>query len=147
MSEVAPSFAIELGREHASLLHQLRRLEEGPEPQTTDSTGLLAGRLREVQASLRRHYQFEEQGGYMSQVLADAPHLYHAAQQLLAEHGRMSDSLDSLIATAAALPPETPVPPSLQEQVRQWVLLVYGHEARENQLVHQACNQDIGADD
>jgi hypothetical protein len=147
MAETAPSFAAELGREHASLLDHLRRLQEGPEPGTADCAGPLVGLLTEAQASLNRHFRFEEQGGYMNQVLAEAPHLYHAAQQLLAEHGRMSDSLDALIATAAAAPPETPVPPSLREQLKQWVVWVYRHEAGENQLVHQACNQDTGTDD
>jgi hypothetical protein len=147
MSEMAPSFATELGDEHVSLLGQIGCLEERPEPGTADCAGLLVGRLTEVQAGLQRHFRFEEEGGYMSRILADAPYLYRAAQELLAEHGRLSDSLDSLITSAAGVPPESLVTPALREQVSQWVLLVRGHEARENRLIQQACNQDIGTDD
>jgi hypothetical protein len=147
MAEVAPSFATELSHEHASLLGQLCSLEEVPEGPSTDCAGPLAGRLRAAQASLQRHFHFEEQGGYMSQVLADAPHLYRAARELLAEHGRMAHDLDSLIAAAASVPPGSPVTPAMREQVRQWVRMVRAHEARENQLIQQACNQDIGTDD
>jgi hypothetical protein len=146
MPEIAPSFATELGHEHVSLLRQLECLEETPQQETADCAGLLVGRLREVQASLERHFHFEEQGGYMSHILADAPHLDRTARELLAEHGRMSGYLDSLITSAAGVPPESLVRPDLREQVRQWVLLVRGHEARENRLIQQACNQDIGTD-
>jgi hypothetical protein len=147
MSEIAPSFATELGHEHTSLLRQLACLEERPEPGTADCAGLLVGRLREVYASLQRHFHFEEQGGYMSHILADAPYLDRSARDLLAEHGRLSNYLDSLITAVAGVPPESLVTPDLKEKVKQWVLLVRGHEARENRLIQQACNQDIGADD
>ena len=147
MSDIAPSFAAELGDAHASILGQLACREEGPEPGTVACAGLLVRRLIEVQASLQCHFRFEEEGGYMSRILADAPYLHRAAQELLAEHGRLSDYLASLIAFAAAFPPESLVTPALREQAHQWLLLVRGHEARENRLIQQACNLDIGTDD
>lgn len=140
------SFADELKHEHVSLLDQLRFLEEEIELRPADRYKTLLGRLKELQASLCRHFHFEEQGGYMSQILDDAPHLHHAAQALLAEHARISTNLDSLIASVACLSPECPVTP-LRGQLRQWVLLVRDHESRENRLTQTACNQDIGADD
>jgi hypothetical protein len=147
MSEIAPPFAAELGDAHVSLLGQLACLEERSEPGTADCAAFLVRRLREVQTSLQCHFLFEEEGGYMSRILADAPHLHRAAQELLAEHGRLSDSLSSLIAAAAAIEPESGVTAALRAQVSQWVLLVRGHEARENRLIQQACNQDVGTDD
>jgi len=146
MSEIAPSFATELGHEHVSLLRLLGCLEEKPEPGTANCAGLLAGHLREVQASLQRHFHFEEEGGYMSHFLTDAPHLDRTARELLTEHGRLSKCLESLIRSAAGVPPESLVTPDLREQVRQWVLLVRRHEARENRLIQEACNRDIGTD-
>jgi hypothetical protein len=147
MSEIAPSFATDLSHEHVSLLGQLGCLLASPEPGLSESAGRLVGRLTEMQASLQRHFRFEEQGGYMSHILADAPYLGRAAQELLAEHGRLSDCLDSLIAAVAGVQPESLVTHTVRDQVREWVLLVRGHEARENRLMQQACNQDIGTDD
>jgi hypothetical protein len=147
MSEIALSFAAELGDEHVSLLTQVGCLEERPGPGVADCAGHLVVRLTEVEACLRRHFRFEEEGGYMSRILADAPYLHRAAQEVLAEHGRLSASLNALIAAAAGAPPESLVVPALQEQVRQWVLLVHGHEARENRLIQLACNQDVGTED
>jgi hypothetical protein len=83
----------------------------------------------------------------MSHILTEAPYLDRSARELLAERGRLSDHLDSLITAAGGAAPESLVTPVLREQVRQWVLLVRGHEARENRLIQQAWNQDIGTDD
>jgi hypothetical protein len=147
MSEIASSFASELGHEHVSLLRQLSRLEERPSPGTADSAWLMLSRLRQVQAEVQSHFRFEEQGGYMSQILASAPYLDRAAGELLAGHGRLSDQLEALIKAAAAVPPESLLTPELREQVRQWVLRVREHEAGETRLIQQACNQDIGPED
>jgi hypothetical protein len=141
------SFADDLKHEHVSLLDQLGLLEEGIASWPADCHETLLGSLLEVQASLRRHFHFEEQGGYMSQILDDAPHLHHAAQALLAQHARISIDLDSLIAAVAYLSPECPVTLPLRGQLKQWVQLVRDHESRENHLTQKACNEDIGADD
>jgi hypothetical protein len=148
MPQNAPSFATLLGHEHVSLLTHLGCLEEKPGPETEDRAAVLVGRLREVRVTLQHHFEFEEQGGYMSYFVAeDAPDLYRAAQELLAEHDRLRTDLDALITTAAALPPESLVTPALREQVRPWVQQVRKHEACENRLIYQACNQDIGTAD
>src|SRR6516165_10713727 len=127
MSETAPSFTTQLGNEHVSLLTHLGCLEQKAGPETADCAGLLLDRLREVQATLQRHFHFEEQGGYMSYFVAeDAPYLYRAAQELLAEHARLSDALDSLMSAAAGAQPESAVTPELRKQVSQWVQQVRG---------------------
>jgi hypothetical protein len=146
MLHIASSFAAELHQEHVLLFGQLAMLEEKAEPGSTDRMGQLVVRLIEARESLQRHFHFEEQGGYMSQVLADAPHLSHAAHDLFEEHGRLSDNLDSLITLVGGISPETFVAPTLQGQVRELVRLVRGHEARENRLIQQACNQDLGSE-
>jgi hypothetical protein len=100
-----------------------------------------------MQARLRRHFQFEQQGGYMSHILAEVPHLEHSAHALLEEHRRLSDHLDSLIVAVAAAPLDSLVTPTWREEVRHWVRLVRDHEAHETRLIQEACNQDIGTKD
>lgn len=145
MQKLAFSFTDELQQEHVSLLDLLTDLDNMTEP--GERVKKLLRCLWEMQLGLRRHFHFEEQGGYMSQILDDAPHLHHAAQALLAEHGRIAGDLEALITSIACLRPEDHVTASLQAQLRQWVQLVRDHETRENRLTQQACNQDIGADD
>jgi hypothetical protein len=147
MPQTTPAFVAELSHEHVALLSQLARLEKGLVPQSADGAGNLAGRLRELRVCLHHHFDFEEEGGYMSQALADAPHLHHQVQALLEEHARLGELLDDLIAGSAGSAPEAPVPAAVCEGVRHWLHLVRSHESRENQLVQGVCNQDIGADD
>jgi hypothetical protein len=146
MSKFTLSFACELAREHAVLLGRLADLEKGAQLDAVPAAALL-DHLREVQGILRRHFDFEEQGGYMSHVLAAAPYLHRAAQELLDEHRRLSACLDALVRSAQGVPPLSVVAPSLQAQVVEWLRLVREHEGRENGFVQQASNRDIGADD
>jgi hypothetical protein len=108
---------------------------------------VIAECLSALKTSLLRHFFFEERGGYMSQVLAQAPHLHRSAQELLAEHHRLELDLDKLIEAVSALPPKRLPSLVLQEAVGEWMSRVQSHEARENQMVQGTCNQDLGTDD
>jgi hypothetical protein len=147
MLETTASFVTELSQEHDSLLGQLSHVQEAFHEPTRGSASTLADRLQALKTSLLRHFFFEEQGGYMSQVLEQAPHLYRSAQELLAEHHRLGLELDALIESAIAVPLDRLPPVALQQRVEQWMLLVRQHEARENQLIQGTCNQDLGTDD
>jgi hypothetical protein len=147
MHETASSFAEELGQEHASLLKQLEQLETMTAGSTVPTVGVLVEALRAVRAGLHRHFLFEEKGGYMNHVLAQAPQLHRRTEELLAEHHHLGRTIEELIGTAALASPGSPLPSAECERVRQWVKLVRGHEARENQLVMEACCGDIGEED
>jgi hypothetical protein len=114
---------------------------------TVSAVGVLVEALRAVRAGLHRHFLFEEKGGYMNHVLAHAPHLHRRTEELLAEHNHIGRSVEELIGTAAGISPDSSVPSAVCENVRQWVKLVRGHEARENQLVMETCCEDVGEED
>ncbi|MBL8797490.1 MAG: hemerythrin domain-containing protein [Planctomycetia bacterium] len=147
MQETAAAFAEELGHEHASLLKQLEELETMTAGSTVSAAGVLIESLRAVRAALHRHFLFEEKGGYMNHVLANAPQLHRRTEELLAEHTHIGRSVEELIGNAAAASPGAPISAEVCEQVRQWVKLVRGHEAGENKLVMEACCGDIGEED
>jgi hypothetical protein len=147
MLETTFSFVAELSQEHDSLLGQLSHVQEAFHEYLPGGASLLADRLRALKTSLLRHFFFEEQGGYMSQVLEQAPHLHRSAQELLAEHHLLGLELDALIESASAVPPDRLPPVPLQQRVEQWMGLVRRHEAKENQLIQGTCNQDLGAED
>ena len=147
MHETAASFAEELGHEHASLLKQLEELKDMTAGNNVPAVGVLVEALRAVRAVLHRHFLFEEKGGYMNHVLAHAPHLHRRTEELLAEHHHIGRTIEELIGSATVASPSSPIPIEVCENVRQWVKLVRGHEARENQLVMEACCEDVAAED
>jgi hypothetical protein len=135
---------VALGRAHAALLENLRRLEEATRPGSAEGLAELCARLTATQVYLLEHFRFEEQDGYMDVVRKREPRLERAVQELAEEHRQLAQSLAALLARARpALGPGH----SIREAVRDWVERVRRHEARENDLVQNAFGVDIGAED
>ena len=141
---IASAFRDDLCQEHASLLERLSGLENTIESARGEK---VAEHLRAIQDHLERHFQFEERGGYMKHVLDQAPQLHQQTQDLLAEHGQLRRQVGELVAVASTLPHDRPLPDAFRHQVRQLLQTVRQHEARENRLVQETVNQDVGVDD
>jgi hypothetical protein len=133
-----------LRRAHVALLDDLRKLEEAARPASGESLKGLFTRLAATHAHLTRHFRFEEQDGYMDEVRKREPRLERAVEQLAEEHRRLAHALDAL--TEEAGEAESLGEP-LRQKVREWVERVRQHEDRENDLVQDAFNLDIGPED
>jgi hypothetical protein len=138
------SVAEALGRAHAALLADLRELEQAARPSSRQGLASLRARLSATQTHVTEHFRFEEQNGYMEAVLKREPCLERAIQQLAEEHRSLAQSLAVLIEQARAA---TSLDDPFREEVRGWVECVRQHEARENEVVQDAFNLDIGAED
>jgi hypothetical protein len=141
------SFEASLGEQHASLGQELRRLEGVLELPAPEQTKEMFRRLAWTQVKLRDHFAFEEQGGYLSVVLERFPNRHREVQELLAEHRQLAEALAALRDVAEKTVPASPLAPALLQQIKDWIDKVRHHEARENGLVHDSCNQDIFAED
>jgi hypothetical protein len=93
---------------------------------------------------LTEHFRFEEQNGYMDVVREREPRLERTIQQLAEEHGQLTRSLDALIKEAGKA---TSLGDALREAILSWIECVRQHEARENDLVQDAFDLDIGVED
>jgi hypothetical protein len=133
-----------LGRAHAALLDDLRRLEEAGRPASGAGPSELETRLAATQAHITAHFRFEEEDGYMDALLKCQPHLERAIRQLAEEHRELAQTLAALLERARAV---RDLDGKVREAVREWIARVHRHETRENQLVQEAFNRDIGSDD
>jgi hypothetical protein len=131
-------------RVHAVLHEDLRRLEEAARPTARHDVALLRARLGITEAHLVEHFRLEEHNGYMDAVRKREPRLERAVEQLAEEHRRLAQTLATLLQEAAA---ESGVREALYQGVLDWVECVRRHEPRENHLVQDAFNLDIGAED
>lgn len=104
----------------------------------------VTARLGAARTHITEHFRFEEQNGYMDRVRKHEPRLERAIQQLGDEHRQLAQSLDALIEQARVA---TSLDEAFREKVRAWVEGVRQHEVRENDLVQDAFNLDIGAED
>ena len=71
----------------------------------------------------------------MASVLQEEPRFGPAIQELLAEHGRLAQSLEALLQQSRQAQTLQDVP---RERIRAWIGQVRHHEASENQLVQEA---------
>ena len=133
-----------LSQAHAVLLADLRELEQAVHPSSGEGLAELRARLGEARADITKHFRFEEQNGYMDVVRKREPRLERNIQQLADEHRRLVESLDGLVREFGTA---TKLGDTLRQEVRAWVERVRQHEARENDLIQDAFNLDIGPED
>ena len=144
MERTENSVAEALARAHVALLADLRVLEQSARPSSGEGLADLRARLGATQTHVTEHFRFEEQNGYMEAVLKREPRLERAIQQLAEEHRSLAQSLAVLVERAKA---GTSLDDPFREEVRGWVERVRQHEAREKEVVQDAFNLDIGAED
>jgi hypothetical protein len=133
-----------LGQAHVALLADLRELEQAVRPSSGEGLPDLRARLGATHTHITEHFRFEEQNGYMDAVRKREPRLERTVQQLAEEHRQLARSLEVLIEQARAA---TSLDDPFREEVRGWVERVRRHEVRENDVVQDAFNLDIGAED
>jgi hemerythrin len=128
---------------HEKLMQHLQELEA----RAGHETGLaeLAAGLSRVRSDVTAHFEFEQQGGYMSDVLDRAPHMCPRIDKLLAQHAELLESLDELITRARGGTEQTIA--SLRQRTAQWIAAVRAHESAENRLVQKVFSREECAED
>jgi hypothetical protein len=133
-----------LRQAHTALLEDLRQMEAAVLPSSGEGLVELCSRLNATRAHLAEHFRLEEHNGYMDAVRKREPRLERRVQLLAEEHHQLAQSLETLLGEARTA---TTRGDALPDQVRAWVEQVRQHEVRENQLVQEAFNLDINAED
>jgi hypothetical protein len=111
---------------------------------TADVRGPLLQVLLAMRPQLDEHFRFEEEDGYLREVLARAPNWERAAEHLREEHGRLLHSLDTLLEEARR---DGAASDALGERVLAWAQAVRRHESEENRLYQDAFNVELSAED
>ena len=99
------------------------------------------GLLRE---HLRRHFDQEERGGFLEESIARMPRLSRAVQGVLDEHAALLAELDGLLATLDGC---DDAPQSWRDAERSLAAFtdhLLAHERRENAVVQEGYNEDLG---
>lgn len=91
-----------------------------------------------------QHFRFEEKDGYLDAVSERMPHKDKAVAELLEEHRVMADELDGLVEAARSA---RTVDAALVDRLRAWIRSLRNHETKENLLVEDAFNRDVGNKD
>lgn len=104
--------------------------------------------LCELRNHLAEHFQQEEEGGFLEESLARLPRLAAEAGHVLAEHPALLDEVDRLIKQSSGGDIPATGWATLCRDVDQFATRLLDHERRENRVVQQGYNEDLGlADD
>jgi hypothetical protein len=133
-----------VGRAHKALLKDLQALEKAASAAAKKGLPFLRSRLEATRGHIVEHFRFEEQDGYMDIVRKREPRLGHAIDELAKEHGQLLREADLLLKEATAA---TGIDEAMRAKVSEWINHVRRHEARENHLIQDAFNVDIGPED
>jgi hypothetical protein len=129
---------------HAALHDDLSKLETVAHATTEKSWQEVCARLSATHALVMTHFRLEEQDGYMDAVRKRQPRLERTIRQLEDEHQQLTYALEALLLEAHK---SSDVSADFRAKVLAWIEQLRKHEHRENALVQEAYEQDLGTED
>jgi len=106
------------------------------------------GRLQDLRQKLSKHFEFEEQGGFMAEVTDAAPQLLNQVKELEIEHKRILSNLDGVLTDFK----KSDVKDKLELQdifnrISGIMTTLHQHEITENELMQSAFYREHGGPD
>jgi hemerythrin-like domain-containing protein len=146
---LSPAFLQEIkedDRRLKTLLDRFRQLASN-RPLIASANSQLADVATDVRDQLAFHFALEEAYGYIEDPVVVAPRLCERIEQLRIEHSELYALAARIVDSVEALSPdesESHASQSLADQCHRFLRSFDQHEAKENALIAQAFNEDIG---
>lgn len=147
-----PSERPEMER-HQKVLEEHRQLREllgkidrvlQERKETIAEAGKLLGELGD---RLVKHFTLEEEGGYFGETLLQAPRLVARANELLAQHPKMCTQATELCEVAASPENADDWWDKTSQRFQAFKKELLAHERKEDSLLQEAYQQDLGTHD
>ncbi len=106
------------------------------------------GKLQDLKQKLTSHFEFEEQGGFMAEVIDEAPQLLNQVKELEIEHKQILANLDGVVKDFKKLGIKDDL--ELQDilnRVSRIMNELHHHEITENELLQSAFYREHGIPD
>lgn len=103
--------------------------------------------LAQLGDRLVRHFSMEEEGGYFAEALTQAPRLVSRANELMAQHPKMCTRARDLVLEIDPIRPKQDWWQTTRERFNAFRDELLKHEQREDLLIQEAYNRDLGAND
>lgn len=110
--------------------------------QVSDVTRLVA----DLRDRLKRHFQQEEQGGYLEEAVVRVPQIAPQATLLQRQHEEFLKAADAMLEHANSNDPAPQIWAALKAGYLLFAKKLNAHEAAENALLGKAFNEDSGLD-
>lgn len=152
MAEKRTTIANRIEEEHASLRELMksvgRYVQSDPEGDFAEWKLDLIWTLRDFQNELVKHFDLEEDGGFMDDVIRRAPQESKKAEVLETEHRDFLSELDGITGMLKQINDRNRTElPTVRARVLALIERLHEHEASERDLIYRVYFQDIGVGD
>ena len=104
------------------------------------------GVVQSLYDQMRKHFEQEEEGGYLEEAITRVPTLAAQAAVLQQQHAELSQIAGQMLADAGSIGRPVDVWTRLKADYARFAKKLLGHEAAENKLLERAFNEDLGVD-
>lgn len=128
---------------HAAMtgIRSMLAAAEGP---TDGRRARVVDGLKNLREHLRSHFEQEEQGGFLEESVTRIPRLAKAAGTILAEHPKLLSELDALIESTAKAEAGEATLEACCRGFNRFAGHMVAHERKENSIVQEGYNEDLG---
>jgi len=102
-------------------------------------------KLRDFRNHLVKHFDFEELGGFMKDVLVDSPESASLVKKIEAQHGKLTNELDNILDDLKKVGETGNY--SLEDfrnRIKNLIVSLRAHESAENDLIQRVYSQEYG---
>lgn len=101
--------------------------------------------LRDFKNMLLKHFDLEEEGGFMKDVLREAPHSERTVKHLKDEHGEFALQIDGIMAEIKTMQKKNPTElEKIRNALDQLFELLKRHEEEEHRLLQRTYFREYG---
>jgi len=139
-----------IAKEHENLNKQMAKIKSAIMQEVTSENFSdwrldFIWQLRDFNNELLKHFDLEEEGGFMAEVLKVAPHTEHKVQALKDEHKKIIADVDKLLAELKSVSEKNAEKMShIRTSINEIIMVLHSHESAENQLMQKAYYREYG---
>jgi len=144
------SFAKQLKKEHAYIHEIIKKIEKrvamiGPQRPALEWGSSLLENLSSLREHLEKHFEFEEMGGFMEEVMKALPNVSPQVESLRRDHQILAFEINDLYKRAETLILDNgPTSREMGEDIKHFLHSLGEHERKENELILHVFLDDVG---
>ena len=150
MARQKTDIAIQVEKEHECIQRDMRRLKQEVTKELSfddfpDWRLEFLWRMRDFRLHVLKHIDLEEEGGFMHEILEEAPEVFNAVKNLEDEHEDIIKRMDEILQTLRHMEfKDDDKISAVRDKVLRLIKIIHDHEDEESELIQKAYYQVYG---
>lgn len=131
-------------RDLFNLIQSVRAAFAAPGNPTPACRAMVLEAIRSLRSHLSEHFAREESGGFLEEAVTRIPRLSAAMRSIICQHPDLLAELDRVIAGLECAPDSSAAWEAARKAYGDFACHMTEHERRENAVVQEGYNEDLG---